>query len=306
MRLNKLFAVLSAAGIMAMVGPVQASLTFQFNPLGNGIGVGLINGAGLLDQAPGNVNSLNGAGGGGVILPGVVITDLYQSNLSAIQTSGTSNLFANGTGGNFFTFVANFSETVTGAAILGTDAINIVSVNGGGTIKMCAQLALGDNLMGTGFGCAGSGILTARVDGGSSSITAHLARALENLDQAGSNNWPGVSTLVTDGSASLRATITFIDANYFPDLKVGSKVALNSSFITPYNQVDPSRRFSTGLVTDDTATNIGAVNGVFGPNFIFQADANNSFEAPEPGGLAIGGIALAGLALLRSRRKQSV
>ena len=88
-------------------------------------------------------------------------------------------------------------------------------------------------------------------------------------------------------------------------MKVGYNIAVNSSLITPYDQIDPSRRFSTGLVTDDTATNIGAVNGISGPNFIFQADANSSF-APEPGALALGGIALAGLALLRSRRKQSV
>ena len=112
MRLNKLFAVLSAAGIMAMVGPAQASITFQFNPLGNGTGVGLINGAGLLDQAPGNVNSINGAGGGGAVPVGTVITDLYQSNLSAVQKLSTANLFSNGDFGQFFTFVANFSRAL--------------------------------------------------------------------------------------------------------------------------------------------------------------------------------------------------
>ena len=305
MRLNKLFAVLSAAGIMAMVGPAQASITFQFNPLGNGTGVGLINGAGLLDQAPGNVNSINGAGGGGPVPVGTVITDLYQSNLSAVQKLSTANLFSNGDFGKFFTFVANFSERVTSAFIAGSDAVDIVSVNGGGTIKMCVQTMLGDNLSGVGFGCAGSGILSARVDSGSSSITAHLANPLQPLDQAGADDWFGTQTLDTDGSAKLKATVTFVDSKYFPDLRIGSKVALNSSFITPYNQVDPSRRFSTGLVTDDTMTDIGPINGLTGPNFIFQADANNSFDAPEPGVLALGGIALAGLAQLRSRRRQS-
>ena len=178
-------------------------------------------------------------------------------------------------------------------------------MNGGGTFKMCAKSALGNNLTGVGFGCAGDGILSGRINGGNSSQTAFvLDPRLPDLDKAGSNDWPGITTLGTSGAASLSATITFVDANYFPDLKVGYNIAVNSSLITPYDQVDPSRRFSTGLVTDDTATNIGAVNGVTGPNVIFQADANSSF-APEPGALALGGIALAGLALLRSRRKQS-
>ena len=311
MRLNILLAAMSAAGLMSLVGPAQASITFQFNPLGGGIGAGLINGAGLIDQAPGNANALNGAGPPGPpVALGTVITDLYQANLGAVQAPSTAPLFSNGVGGNFFTFVASFTEVVVGSIFtpLGGGAFtftNVFLVNGGGTFKMCAKMALGNNLTGVGFGCAGDGILSGRINGGNSTQTAFVLGPLPNLDNAGgSNDWPGVTTLGTTGAASLSATITFVDANYFPDLKVGYNIAVNSSLITPYDQIDPSRRFSTGLVTDDTATNIGAVNGVTGPNFIFQADANSSF-APEPGALALGGIALAGLALLRSRRKQS-
>ena len=312
MKLNRLLAALTAAGLVAMVGSAQASITFQFNPLGGGLGVGLISGAGLLDQAPGNDNALDGAGLGAVLPVGLTIHDLYQANLGSVQALDTTNLFSNGAGGKFFTFVAKFTEVVVASVVVpisgGFQFINNFSVNGGGTFKMCAKSAIGNNLTGVGFGCAGPGILSGRIDGGDSSQTATFkgASPFVALDQAGTNDWPGVTTIPTIGTADLVATIGFVDASYFPDLRIGNKIAVNSSLVTPYKQVDPSRRFSTGLVTDDTATNIGAVNGVTGPNFIFQADANTSFDTPEPGALALGGIALAGLALMRSRRKQSV
>ena len=317
MKLNKLLVAMTAAGLMALVGPAQASITFQFNPLGNGLGLGLINGGGLLDQAPGNTNALNGSGGGGPVPIGTVIADLYQANLGSVQAQDTTNLFSNGTNGGFggakrfFTFVASFTEVVVGSSFtpLGGGAFKLGNefvLNPGGTFKMCAKSVIGNNLTGVGFGCAGNGILSGRITGGDSSQTVTVRGPFVPLDQAGGNDWPGVTTLSSIGSADITAVVTFVDSMYFPDLRIDTKIAINSSLITPYKQVDPSRRFSSGLVTDDTATNIGAVNGVSGPNFIFQSDANNSFDAPEPGVLALGGIALAGLALMRSRRKQPV
>ena len=95
MKLNRLLAAMSAAGLMAMVGPAQASITFQFNPLGGGTGAGLINGAGIIDQAPGNANALNGAGPPGPpVALGTVITDLYQANLGSVQALSTAGLSA--------------------------------------------------------------------------------------------------------------------------------------------------------------------------------------------------------------------
>ena len=289
------------------------------NPLGNGLGLGLINNSGILDQAPGNVNAVDGAGLGAVLPVGLPIHDLYQANLGSVQAQDTTNLFSNGTNGGFggpnrfFTFVASFAEKVVASVVVaipgGVQFINNFAVDGGGTFKMCKQSAIGNNLTGFGFGCdAMDTILSGRIDGGDSSQTATFKPAIgfPVLDQAGVNNWPGTTTIPTIGTADLVATIKFVNAMYFPDLLIGRKIAINSSLVTPYKQVDPSQSFSTGLVFNDTPTDIGAVNGIIGPNFIFQADANSSFDAPEPGALALGGIALAGLALLRSRRKQSV
>lgn len=321
MKLTRLLSALTAAGIMTMVGSAQASITFQFNPLGGGAGAGVISGAGIIDQAPGNTIALDVHLGGAIIPVGTTISDLYQSNLSAIQDLFTGNLYSNGGSGKFFTFVASFTEQVVTASV--TPAAggklklqNDFSINGGGTFKMCRQSALGNNLTGVGFGCdAAHTILTGRIDGGDTTQTTTLSFApsgapiFSQLDGAGANDWPGYDSVSSIGSSDIIATVTFVDASYFPDLIVGRKISANASLITPYKVVDPSRTFSSGLVTNDTMTDIGVgggVNGVTGKDFIFASDANNSFDVPEPGALALGGIALAGLAVLRARRKQSV
>jgi len=313
MKLKKtLLASIFAAGLLGMsAASAGPSILFQFNPTGAGLGAGLINGGATIDEAPGNDLAVGGVntGPGGPLLPvGSVIQNLYQANLTALLGSTSNILFSNGVGGNFFTFVAGFAETVIASSSGGGTLTEVFTVNPGGFFKICAQSALGNDLTGAGFACTGNGILSGHLLGGNSTQTAFLANPVA-LDQFNANDYPAITTLTSTGAANLTLQVDTVNAGYFPDLLVGGFITLsvtNSSLITPYNQVNPSGAFSAnGIANGGTASNIGTVNGLTGPNFQFQADANSSFQrVPEPGTLTLLGLAVAGMGgFLRKRRK---
>lgn len=300
-----------AAMVLSMPLLAQAALTFSFDADGAGAGGSVVGTA--MDQAVGNALAVNGAN----VTPGQSNLLLYQANLASVINDNSDSVYSNGTNGTYFTFVVGFYEFASSVnnnfdntQRVGT--FNIDTSLGSFFYMYANTVGSGINLDGTGF-AAGTAILSGMVSGTdfSSSFSETLVNgvrsATQNFDQAGINNYVGTTTVVGSGATSLTIDLNFIDQNYFPGLTLSQlQFDVNTSTKTPFSETNPSRQFSANGVTNGGfASNIGLQNGISGPNFQFQADANSSFEGnqvPEPGSLALAGLALAAAAAGMRRR----
>ena len=305
---------LTAAALFAVLAlPARADL-ITFDPTGTAGASGDLSGVALFDWAPGSALAVGANSQTGLSSS---FTTYFQANLGTVQAADTSALFTNGGGGDYFTAVAGFGETVLTCNNVGGFCTNATfGFDGTNTTNFFDIFAVGgtaNNLTGAGF--TGTAILSGVIvpDGFSSNFALSSTTPV-NLDQSpNGNQWPGTSTVSGTGASDITVMVTFADPNYFPDLTTGSLItfsAFNTSQILPFKQVDPSRCLSDGSADCAVTSNVGTFNGApgSGPDILFQADANQSFtiaRVPEPGTLALIGLGVLVTGVLRKRQSRA-
>lgn len=109
---------------------------------------------------------------------------------------------------------------------------------------------------------------------------------LETLDQSpDGDDWAGIQTVVGVGAQQLAVLVQFVDKDFFVSgLDKGSILPFNNSQILAFKQTNPSEAFdeSAASVLPTLIADVGAINGVVGPEMLLQIDPNNSFDFIPP------------------------
>lgn len=304
-----LTAVLGLATGVTIVGPSAKADSILFDPDGshNPNGTGSLPATSItgFDQSVGNVLAV----GAVPVTVGETFNLYYQSTLQGY--SGGSPPPPTGINQNFqLTYSLKVSETVVGISTFGGDTFFAFSVNPvqppGSYLRMYYNGAAtttntNGNLSGTTFQ-DGQVILDATpiakpADTGG--FLEETSAAPKTFDQNGVNNYPGTTTVVGNGSTVLDFKVNSTDPSFFITPPSVIQFHLNTSLVLPFDTVDPSQIFRNEDGTIVTP-NLGPINGVSGPDFQFQADANSSVIVPEPSSLL---LAFGGLGLLARRRR---
>jgi len=299
------FAVASVTLVVLAPSISRADIVL-FDPDGSGGASGSLQ-VNTFDPSPGNVLAVNAIDPAtGSIRVGTPFQVLYQARIGTLLDVNNRVIAAPGTGAlGELTIVASFNEiATTGSASAATFSTNTNQANSFVRIYFDAANDSND-LAGTGF-ANGTLIYEGRVTQDGTGSFGTTSSSIEALDQNGTNNYTGVTSVVGGGGTRLNATTVFANTSFFTGALPVLNLNFNTTTNTPFNQVDPSAAFFNGA---PGVSSVGAINGRSGPNFIFQADASASFTVvPEPASVAmtllgLGGVGFGSLAARRRRAR---
>lgn len=308
--------ILAAAAALGLTGTAGA---IQFDTQGLS-GAGTVINVDTFDWSPdsalgvGAVTAINNFVAGS----GKTTFDLLAHASLANFEAGGSVVTGTGLNTGFeITFVGGFTEKVLTASAPATatfglaPGVNFFEIYWDSARNSDRSLDsdVGPKSAGTGYN-DGILIMSGAVTESFGNFSTNVSAGNALLDSFGSDSLAGQQSVRGVGSSDITVTVmpTFYDPAFFLGTTPFTtfSLAFNTSQVTPYRQVDPATQF-TGTGGGVVLPSLGAVNGVTGPDFQFQADPNSSLATgvvPEPGTMILLGSGLLGLAGIGRRRSK--
>lgn len=341
--MRKTFLSALIASALGVAGTAQAGLTFDLNgAAGSGvISADAFDWTQTSFLAIGGNSAISNFANGACATASCSFDVMTHALLTSYTETGTG-LSKSALGFGQITMVARYTEVVTGF-IPGSssDPIATFKSTGEGWVEFYYNgTQVANALTGSGFD---TGRLIGRLTGISANKTGSffVDPTIVALDGSGDgNDYDG--QLTVSGSGSQQAldagtTSKDLDPTFFLTLLTGFKINYeNISIGLPYQSVNPSDCFNVNATRGSVAVgtpglastcdaahvdglysvqgnaagytpNVGPVNGLDlgSPDFVAQTDYNSSVTGvPEPGTLALAGLALGSLGFAASRRRR--
>ena len=243
-----------------------------------------------------------------------------QGKLSSFHDAATDNDVSTLSGfGREFTFQTSFYEFATA---IGSATASFRQAPGASYFRIFADTASNSNTTTGAFYGDGVPIFQGTLTEVSGAFTTKTFVPADPdfgkyklLDSFGSDQQHGVKSVIGQGSNHITVSNITVDSRYF--LSRVTNYIDTTNLNTPFEQTNPSDQvvgvtpsysLRAGVPTNGEACPTGTGkdengNVIARCDFHFQSDASGSFLAPEPGSIALIGIALAGLGFANRKRK---
>lgn len=317
---------------LGLAGQANAFNTISFDI--NGTAAGGVTNTDTFDWIPGNALSIGSLGNLGANSPPSTFITVYQAKLgSFINNNNGSPIITSPIPGSEFTLQVTLNELQIG---VGTSAASFTTL--GGTVKMFYDTVANSNdITGLGFGdgiqilggtiLSGSGIFNdvTRANNAPQALLGGLSFCSSGLTTVGcfpvlldnllSDDQNGVLTHTGNGSSTVNVHVDFQDTDFFKSLLTSLTIGLNdtTNLADPFGQANPSDLI-LGNAPSYSLVGGQRINGGDCPrdetgnftqrcDFHFQSDGATSFQAvPEPATLALVGLSLLGMGMMRKRK----